>query len=134
MGKIAGKHSPFGSFNAVADVSFTIGAETGGNTIAVTMQFKDANGKDLAHAACVYAYFSDDAAGQTPLATASSGAVAIGTDGLLQALEAKKQFMLTCEADGDADITIIEAGAKTMYLNVVLPDGTIKTSGAITFA
>lgn len=45
-----------------------------------------------------------------------------------------KAFMLTSESDGDIDINITETGVKTWYLNVVMPDGTIETSGAITFA
>jgi hypothetical protein len=36
--------------------------------------------------------------------------------------------------DGDIDVTITDTGTPTMYLNLVLPDGSIATSGAITFA
>lgn len=44
-------------------------------------------------------------------------------------------FDLTCEADGDADITFTETGVRgPFYLNALLPDGTVVTSGAITFA
>lgn len=128
------KGSPFKARNPVSDVEFTIGAETGGNTKAVSLQFLGPDGAALDHRACVYAYLSDDAEGDTILVTAPSGAVAIGTNGLLQVLEAKKQFRMTTEEDGLLDFTIIEAGAKTLYLHVVMPDGTIKSSGAITFA
>jgi len=44
-------------------------------------------------------------------------------------------FDLTSESDGDIDIVITDTRApKTYYLNLVLPDGTLHTSGAITFA
>lgn len=44
-------------------------------------------------------------------------------------------FDIVTEADGDFDIVITDTRApKTYRLNVVLPDGTLKTSGAATFA
>lgn len=43
-------------------------------------------------------------------------------------------FDLVCEADGDIDIDITDTRVRTYYLNVVLPDGTINTSGPIAFA
>lgn len=42
-------------------------------------------------------------------------------------------FSLTSEANGTIDINIGETRVKTFYLNVVLPDGSIVTSGAIAF-
>jgi hypothetical protein len=47
---------------------------------------------------------------------------------------AAKAFELTSEADGDIDIDIVEAGVATWYLVVVLPNGLLSVSGAITFA
>ncbi len=44
-------------------------------------------------------------------------------------------FTLISEADGDADITFTETGVRgPFYLNAQLPDGSVATSGAITFA
>lgn len=135
--RMPAKHSPFAAANVVAGAEFTIGAETGGNTINVGIQLVDANGRDLGQRACVQAYFSNDANGDSLLTTASSGTVTIGTDGLLRNMDAtpdKKNFFLTSEADGDIDINIVEAGAKTMYLVLVMPDGSLVVSPAITFA
>ena len=42
--------------------------------------------------------------------------------------------MVVSEADGDIDVNLIEAGAGTWYLVLVLPGGTLTVSGAITFA
>jgi hypothetical protein len=114
--------------------SFTVGAEAG-NAIVVSIQLKDAGGNDLTTRANVYAYLSDDANGDSLIATAHDGAVAGGTDGVLQAMEAKKSFRLTSEADGDIDVSITHAaGAKTAYLVLVLPEGNLVVSGAITHA
>lgn len=45
-----------------------------------------------------------------------------------------KQFTLVSEADGDIDVVITHVGAKSLYLALVLPDGTLKVSDVITFA
>jgi len=119
--------------NAPAGVTYTIGAEAS-NVINVAAQLTDADGTNLAVAASLLAYFSDDAAGQVAMTTGHSTAPAIGTDGLLQALVAKKVFLATFEADGNLDMDLTETSALTTYLNVVLPDGSIATSAAITHA
>lgn len=117
------------------DASFVIGAEAA-NVINVGIQLKDDKAQaDLAVRASIRAYLSDDANGDSIIATAPSGAVAIGTDGVLYDVGgAKKVFFLTSEADGDIDINITEAGAKTAYLVLVMPNGRLVASGAITFA
>ena len=60
--------------------------------------------------------------------------MAVGTDGLLIPVVANKAFVLTCEADGDVDLNVVEAGGATWYLVLVMPDGSHVVSGAITFA
>lgn len=127
--------APF-QYAAFSNVTFSIGAETGGNTRIVSLQFKDGNNRDVAERVQGRFYFSDDANGDTYIATAPSGAVTAGTDGHIQDVSgaAKKMFSFVSEADGDLDVSIIEAGAKTLYMNVMMPDGSIKTSAAIVFA
>ena len=121
--------------NLHLNASFVIGAEAT-NVINLGIQLKEAKtGNDLAVRASLRAYLSDDANGDSIVATAPSGTVVIGTDGVLFDVgSAKKVFLLTSEADGDIDINITEAGAKTMYLILVAPDGRLIPSGAITFA
>jgi len=118
---------------APLDASFVVGAETGGNTINVAIQLKDADGADLAVRGSVFTYLSDDANGDSIAATAPSGGIAIGTDGLAIPVVANKAFQLTSEADGDIDVNIVEAAGATWYLVLVLPNGLLKPSAAITF-
>lgn len=119
--------------NALAGADITVGTEAG-NVINVAIQLEDAAGAAIATRASVYAYLSDDANGDSLIATVTSGAVAIGTDGLANVIEAKKQFRLTSESDGDIDINITESGGKTLYLVLVMPNGSLVVSPAITFA
>lgn len=118
---------------APLDATITVGAE-GTNAIDVTIQLKDANGDDLAVRGAVRAYLSNDANGDSIITTAPSGHVAIKTDGVCAHLITDKVFELISESDGDIDLTITEAGALTCYLILILPNGKLKASGAITFA
>jgi hypothetical protein len=116
----------------LTDAIITVGDEDA-DAISVGIQLKDANGDDLAAAAGLYAYLSDDADGSSVAATAPDTA-AIGTDGLAIELVAKKAWLLVSEADGDIDLAIGENGADTWYLVLVLPNGKLVISDAITFA
>ena len=60
--------------------------------------------------------------------------VAIGTDGLMIESTADKAGIVVSEVDGDIDIDITEVGVDTWYLAMVMPDGRVEVSGAITFA
>lgn len=110
----------------------TVGEEAA-NKINVALQLKDVAGADLAVRGGVKAYLSDDANGDSIIATAPSGGIAIGTDGLAIPIVAGKYIDLVSESDGDIDIDITEEGAKTFYLIVVLPNGKLVASGAIAF-
>lgn len=118
---------------APLDVDFVIGTQAG-DVINVGLQLNDAAGSALATRASVFAYLSDDANGDSIAGTAPDGGVAVGTDGLAIPLVASKAWLLTSEADGDIDLSITESGADTWYLIVVLPNGKLAASGAITFA
>lgn len=114
------------------DAKITVGADAG-TTVAVTVQFVDReNGSELAERVAVPWYLSADANGDA-LASATSGGIAIGTDGLLIEWTANLAGLLISEADGDADVVLTEAGAGTWYLVLVMPDGMLVVSGAITF-
>lgn len=115
--------------------TITIGAEnTGAGTINVAIQLKTAGTEETNQRTSILAYLSDDANGDSIVATAPSGGWAIGTDGLLIPVVSGKCAQLVSESDGDIDITITESGAKTMYLVLVLPSGKLQVSDAITFA
>lgn len=119
--------------NVEIAASFTVGAEVA-NAIAVTVQLSDRrNGGDMSERISVGWYLSSDANGDA-IATAPSSGIAIGTDGLLIEWTANVAGIAVSEADGDIDVVLTEAGAGTWYLVLVMPDGKLYPSGAITFA
>lgn len=120
--------------NLHLDATITVGSEAA-NVINVAIQLETAKAQAaLAERGAIMAYLSDDANGDSLTATAPTGGVAIGTDGLLITVVTNKAFWLTSEADGDIDIDITDTGTPTFYLILVMPDGRLKASGVITFA
>lgn len=110
----------------------TVGTETE-DVINVSIQLKDVAAADMAVRSSVLAYLSDDANGDSIAATAPSGGVAVGTDGLAIPVVAGKCLQLVSESDGDIDLDVEESGADTWYLIIVLPNGKLVASEAITF-
>lgn len=118
--------------NAPFDATFTINAEDS-NTITVNIQLKDADGTDLATRASVGFYLSSDANGDAVAVAATS--LAAGTDGNMQEFISNSSGRLVSEADGDIDVVVGDAsGVATYYLILILPNGLLKASTAITFA
>jgi hypothetical protein len=76
------KGNPFATPSPIGDVTFVVGTEAG-DVINVALQLKDYNGKDLAIRGTVEAYLSSDANGDSLSTNAPTGAVVIGTDGVL---------------------------------------------------
>lgn len=114
--------------------TFVVGAETGGNTVNVAITLKDAGGTAVTVRGSVFAYLSNDANGDAIASATPSGGVAIGTNGLAIPVVVAKAFQLVSEANGLIDVNVVEAGAATWYLVVVLANGKLVASGAITFA
>lgn len=119
--------------NFVGDTTFTVGAEAA-NAINVAVQLKTENGNDLYARGGVFGWLSNEAPGDEIAASAPSGGWAIGTDGLLIPVVTNKAAYFVSEADGDLDVTITDSGTGAWYLHLLMPDGTIKTSGVIQFA
>lgn len=117
----------------LADATITVGAENA-NVRAITIQLKDENGVDLATRAAVLAVLLLDANGDAFAATGGSTGIAIGTDGALLALVAKKAWVLISEADGDIDLTWTDTGTEAAYLALLMPNGRIVISAALTNA
>src|SRR5574343_1382483 len=113
------------------DASITVSAESA-NVRTITIQLKDSNGADLAERATVRAYVMADANGDAFVTTGGSTGIAIGTDGALLALVAKKAFVLVSEADGDIDLTWTDTGTEIAYLHLELPTGRRVVSSALT--
>jgi hypothetical protein len=116
-----------------ANAVFTIGTEAA-NVINVGIQLNDANGVALAKRAGLKMYLSSDANGDT-IEGSGPDTWAIGTDGIFlpDGGDSLISGILISEADGDIDLDLEHAGADTFYMNIVMPNGDIVTSDAITF-
>lgn len=120
--------------NRVGHATFTIGTEAS-NVITVAVQLQDERRRDVAQRCEVGWRILQDANGDAYVTTAPDGGVAAGTDGAVLTTVTGKAGLAVSEADGDIDIAITHAaGAKTVYLGIVLPDGSLVISTAITFA
>lgn len=118
----------------VGGATFTIGAENT-NVKNVAIQLTDGLGNNLAHAACVQIYLAADSAGQViGSGVGTPAGLAIGTNGLYRQLTANISGFCTSEANGLIDLNITNTGTGSQYLVVVLPNGKLVVSGAITFA
>lgn len=115
------------------DATITVGAENT-NVRAITIQLKDANGADIASRQAVDIVVLADANGDAFATTGGSTGIAIGTDGALLAIVAKKYFKAISEADGDIDLTWTDTGTEAAYLGVILPSGRMVISAALTNA
>jgi len=112
----------------VLDVAFTV-SDNDTTTPNVAMQFKDVGGNDVSHPVAVMCYLTTDSAGQTLAVDATDTTdIAIGTDGTILA-ELVTDIMAVCvsEADGDLDLEVTVVDGKTVYFNVVMPNGEVKT-------
>lgn len=114
-----------------ADASILVGAEST-NVRAITIQLKDANGDDLTTVEQVGIYMFTSSARTAYVVTGGSTGIAIGTDGALQTILAKKVFTATCEADGDIDLTWTDTGSEAASLGLLLPSGRFIQTAAIT--
>lgn len=115
------------------DASITVGAEAG-DARAITIQLKDSEGRDIDYVENVMAVLYLNAARTAFVVTGGSTGIAIGTDGALLALVAKKVFLLTSEADGDIDLTWTDTGTEAAFLGLHLPNGRVIMSDALTNA
>jgi hypothetical protein len=112
----------------VLDVSFTI-TDNATETPDVVMQFKDSAGNDIDHPVAVMVYLSTDAYGQTlAVDSTDTSEIAIKTDGTIL-YEPAADIMVYCvsETDGDLGLTITVITTRTVYVNVVMPNGEVKT-------
>ncbi len=132
MNRITKGKALFGDFSSL-QVGFTIGTEAT-NAITVNVQVKDGNGGDIGERKALRWYLADDATGDAPAAAAPDGGIAAGTDGALLEYVANLSGTFITESDGDCDIVITESGTDTWYLVVILPNGSLAVSDAITFA
>jgi hypothetical protein len=112
-----------------ADVSIAIGAEVA-NVRSITLQFKKADGSDVDVVTPFWLAVFTDTTATAYATTGGSTGIAIGTDGALLAVIAKKLFHATTEADGDWDGTWTDTGTEQVALGVILPTGRLVMSAA----
>ena len=110
--------------NKLAGATIVVAADAG-TTVAITVQFTDAAGADMATPVAVKWYYSSDALGLDPLGTAHDGGTAIGSDGALIETVADLSGLMISEADGDVDLVVTVAGAFSAYLVLVIKDALV---------
>lgn len=116
----------------VGHATLSVGAESGGNAIVVSVQLYDAQGNELTRACAVDVLLLADAAGAA--FNTNNYTIAAGTDGAVVEVVADKVLKCISEADGDLDISLTIAGGATCYVAVVLPGGKLAVSSAVTHA
>lgn len=116
---------------AVGGATITVGNESS-DVRQIAIQLTDANGADIAVRAAVHIAVLLDANGDAFVVTGGSTGIAIGTDGALLTMVAKKLFLAISEADGDIDLTWTDTGTEAAYLAVILPNGKMIISSALT--
>lgn len=118
------------------DATITVGAEGASvaNQRAITIQLKDADGEDINYVEEVELVLFLTADRLAYVVTGGSTGIAIGTDGALQTIVAKKVFRATSEVDGDIDLTWTDTGTEAAFLGVRLPNGRYVMSSALTNA
>lgn len=119
--------------NKVCDVKMTVGAEAA-NVINVACVAEWMNNEPADRRVALPWYLSTDPEGDNIAATAPTGGVAIGTDGVLIESIADKHGLAVTSVAGKLDVNITDVGTPTFYLVVVLPSGDLVVSSAITFA
>ena len=112
------------------DATITVGAENT-DVRLIEIQLKNAKGQNIDFVEVVDLIVFGDCGGLSFSAGGSTG-LAIGTDGALLAVVAKKIFKCTTEATGHADFTWTDTGTAAAFLGVVLPNGRVVVSSAMT--
>ena len=104
------------------DATVTVGDEST-NVRTITIQLKDSNGNDINYVESFEMAVFTSAARTAFATTGGSTGIAIGADGALLALVAKKYFVCTSESDGDWDGTYTDTGTEACFVGIRLPSG-----------
>jgi tryptophan synthase beta subunit len=115
------------------DATITVGAEIS-NARAISVQFLDANGANMDGIVRCELHVLLDAAGADFVATGGSTGIAAGASGKILATVAKKIFKAYSTAAGLLAISWTDTGTEAAYLGVLLPNGRMVISSALTNA
>lgn len=116
-----------------AAVAFTIGAEAA-NAITVSMVFKNGAGQTQQVPKAGLWYLADNATGLTPSTSPPQTSIVAGSNGKMTKWTTNLSGFFVTTAAGLLDAVITDTGTPTFYLVIVLPNGSLAVSGAITFA
>lgn len=115
------------------DATITVGAEIA-NARAISIQFKDANGANMDAIVRCELHVLLDAAGVDFVATGGSTGIAAGASGKILATVAKKIFKAYSTTAGLLAISWTDTGTEVAFLGVLLPNGRMVFSSALTNA
>ena len=111
------------------DATITVGAEDTG-VRAITIHLKDAAGRDINYVETAEIIVFSSAAMTAFAGTGGTTGIAIGAEGALLPIVAKKYFLATSAADGVIGLTWTDAGSESVAIGVRLPNGCVVVSEA----
>jgi hypothetical protein len=111
------------------DATVTVAAENA-NVRAITIALKDIFGAAINYVETVEIIVFGAADMLSFATTGGSTGIAIGTNGALLTIVAKKLFRATSEADGTIDLTWTDTGTESVAVGVRLPNGRVVVSSA----
>lgn len=120
--------------NKIADAAITISAEaaTTADTRDITIQLKDANGRNLDEVGYFEIVMYVDSTLADFVAAGGSTGVQAGASGKLQAVVAKKLFRAISTSAGLWAGSYLDTGTAAGYLAVRLPNGRVIGGGLVT--
>lgn len=111
------------------DATITVGAESV-DVRQITITLKDRRGNAINYAQLVEIGVYTSAAGVDFIATGGSTGIAIGANGKLLAVVAKKLFKAISNTSGVISLTWTDTGTETFAIGVKLPNGRVVMSSA----
>lgn len=116
--------------STAVDAVITVGAEVA-DVRAITVQLNDIDGQVLDHRQEINVALYVDSGGADFVVTGGSTGIAIGADGKLQTIIAKKRFVGITDATGKLTLTWTDTGTEAAFLGVKLPNGRRVISAAL---
>lgn len=111
------------------NATITVGAENT-NVRAISVALKDSRGNAITYVETVDVMVFGAADMLSFASTGGSTGIAVGTNGALLTIVAKKLFRATTEADGTLDLTWTDTGTESVAVGIRLPNGRVVVSDA----
>lgn len=117
----------------VASVLLTVAGESPAGTNSVLVEFLDGNAVAYTHAVGFWCFWSDNADG-TVLGTAFTGFTTAPSGGIELGGFTANIFQYVTATDGTITVGVTGGTTSTQYLAIIMPNGRVFCSGAVTFA